>query len=120
MAKSPKGNEQKMERILNAWRTLAPTKSFGGMTLAQFEAACAPAQDTRRRIADLNNQLTEALADRDQADDILDDKMQQVVAGVIADPTEGPDSPLIEAFGYIRKSARKSGLTHKRGEPAKK
>src|SRR5437762_9933511 len=103
MAKTPKGNEQKMERILNAWRTLAPTKSFGGMTLAQFETACAPAQDARRRIADLSDQLTEAIATRDHADDILDDKMQQVVNGVLADPTEGPDSPLVEAFGYIRK-----------------
>jgi len=34
-----------------------------------------------------------------------------VVNGVLADPTEGPDSSLYEAMGYTRKSERKSGLT---------
>ena len=42
---SPKEIEEKYERMINAWRTLAPDKSFGGMTLAQFETACE-----RRRI----------------------------------------------------------------------
>ena len=40
----------------------------------------------------------------------------QVVAefeGVLADPTEGPDSALYAAFGYTRTSERKSGLTRK-------
>lgn len=32
--------------MLNAWETLAPGKSFGGMTLAQFQAAAPPAQET--------------------------------------------------------------------------
>jgi len=41
--------------------------------------------------------------------------MQGVVAGVKADPTEGPDSSLLEAFGYTRKSERKSGLSRKGG-----
>ncbi len=44
-------------------------------------------------------------------------KIQLVVAGVLADPNEGPDSPLYEAFGYTRKSERKSGLTRKGTEP---
>jgi hypothetical protein len=35
----------------------------------------------------------------------------RLVNGVLADPTEGPDSALYEAFGYTRKSERKSGLT---------
>jgi len=43
-----------------------------------------------------------------------------IINGILADPTEGPDSALIEALGYTRKSARRSGLTRKRGEPAKK
>ena len=38
---------------------------------------------------------------------------QLVVAGVLADPTEGPDSSLYEAMGYTRKSERRSGLTRK-------
>ncbi|MDT7779002.1 MAG: hypothetical protein QOC99_1514 [Acidobacteriota bacterium] len=116
----PKDIEEKLERILNAWRTLAPDKSFGGMTLAQFETACAPSSTTRAHIVELQARLTEALADRDTADDNTASKIQLAVAGVLADPTEGPDSTLYEAFGYTRISARKTGLTRKTKEPSKK
>lgn len=110
----PKDIETRLERIINAWSTLAPDKSFGGMTLAQFKAACAPSTETRVLIVELQNKLVEALADRDTADDDTLAKIQLVVNGVLADPTEGPDSPLYEAFGYKRKSNRKTGLTRKR------
>jgi hypothetical protein len=33
MAGSPKDNEEKLRRILNAWKTLAADKAFGGMTV---------------------------------------------------------------------------------------
>jgi hypothetical protein len=42
------------------------------------------------------------------------------VNGVLADPEEGPDSPLYEAFGYTRASERKSGLTRKGIKKAEK
>lgn len=111
---SPKDFEEKMERMLNAWRALAPEKTFGGMTLAQFEAVAAPAQAARRRIIELTEQLSKATAERDASDKAFAVKAQQVVAGVLADPTEGPDSALYQAFGYTRKSDRKSGLTRRR------
>jgi hypothetical protein len=120
MPRSPKNNEEKMERMLNAWRTLAPNKTFGGMTLAQFEEAAAPAIAARELVEDLNDQVTQALARRDQADEVVAVKAQLVVNGVLADPTEGPDSPLYEAFGYTPKSARKSGLTRKRNQSTTK
>jgi hypothetical protein len=41
------------------------------------------------------------------------DNADLVTNGVIGDPTEGPDSALYEAFGYVRKSEKKSGLTRK-------
>ncbi len=110
---NPKTNQQKIERMLNAWETLAPGKSFGGMTLAQFKAAAQPALDARQQIDDLEDQRTQALATRDNADEAFLDKAQLVVNGVLADPTEGDDSALYEAFGYTRKSDRKSGLTRK-------
>jgi crotonobetainyl-CoA:carnitine CoA-transferase CaiB-like acyl-CoA transferase len=116
---TPKQIEDKVERILTAWRTLAPDKSFGGMTLAQFEAAAAPSKAARQHINELNDQLTEAMATRDEADASILAKAQLVVAGVLADPTEGPDSPLYATFGYTRKSERKTGLTRKRNQPPK-
>jgi hypothetical protein len=117
MPTNPKNNEQKMEKMLNAWETLAPEKSFGGMTLAQFHQAALPAQGARQRIDDLEDQLKQALTDREQADDAFLAKAQLVINGVLSDPTEGPDSALYEAMGYTRKSERKSGLTRKRKQP---
>jgi hypothetical protein len=38
---------------------------------------------------------------------------QLVTNGVLGDPEAGPDSDLYEAMGYVRTSARKSGLTRK-------
>ena len=113
-----KKTEEKIERMLNAWRTLAPDKSFAGMTLAQFEAATAPSTAARQKIDALEAQLAEAYAERDRADEAFETKSKQVVAGVLADPTEGPDSPLYGAFGYTRASEQKTGLTRrKRTQP---
>jgi hypothetical protein len=115
MANTPKSREERMNRILNAWETLAPTKSFGGMTLAQFQAFCAPAQAARQRLGDLADQTTQATNDRDTGDEVVAEKSQLVINGVLADPTEGPNSSVYEAMGYTRKSERKSGLTKKGG-----
>jgi hypothetical protein len=103
--------------MLNGWETLAPDKSFGGMTLQQFKAAAQPAQAARQRLGEIDDQQRQALAQREAADEALQIKMQQVIAGVLADPTEGPDSALYESMGYTRKSERKTGLTRKRNTP---
>ena len=42
--------------------------------------------------------------------------MNRVVLGVRADPETGEDSALYEAMGYVRKSARRSGLKRGRRE----
>jgi hypothetical protein len=117
MAGNPKDVELKMQRILNAWETLAPDKTFGGMTLAQFRAAAQPSQAARDRLDDLEDQRTQAQAERDRADEDFLAKAQLVVNGVVGDPTFGPDSALYAAMGYTRKSDRKTGLTRKRKPP---
>jgi len=118
MAKGPKSVELKMERILNAWETLAATKTFGGLTLEQMQAIAAPARAAREEIEDLEDRLTLALAGRASADEVVAKKLQLVVNSVKGDPTEGPDSPLLQAMGYTRESERKSGLTRKRRPPS--
>ena len=114
MRKTPKSNLEKLQQVSNAWETLASNKSFGGMTFDQFKADTAPAIAARNLIEDLEDQLTQALAAREAADATCQTKIQLVVNGVLADPTEGPDSALYEAMGYTRKSERKSGLTRKK------
>src|SRR5437870_4690795 len=100
----PKDNESKLEQILTAWSSLASAKSFGGMTLADFRAVVKPAQDARHDIDDIEAQLTAAIARRESADEVGLAKVDLIVNGVRADPTEGPDSALYEAMGYTRKS----------------
>ena len=114
MPLNPKKNQEKIERMLNGWETLAPAKSFGGMTLAQLKATAQPALDARSHLDDLEAQMTQAIADREAADEAFLAKAQLVVAGVLADPTEGQDSALYQSFGYTRKSDRKSGLTRRK------
>lgn len=99
MTGSPKATEERMERMLNAWRTLAPAKTFGGMTLAQFEAVAAPAQEARGRLEELDNQQAQAVTERDRADETFEAKAKLVVAGVL---------------GYTRRSEHKSGLHRSR------
>ena len=119
MPVNPKGNIEKLERILTAWKTLAPAKSFGGMTLEQFEVFVNASRNARNQISELEDQLKEALALRDSSDDNALAKAQLVKNGVLADPTEGENSALYEAMGYVRKDDRKSGLTRKKNEPQK-
>jgi hypothetical protein len=113
---TPRKIEEKIDRTLNAWEQIAPAKSFGGMTLAQFQTVIAPSKAARQLIDDLQDQLTQAINQREAADDTTLAKMQLVVNGVLADPTEGVESSMYEAMGYTRKSERKSGLTRKKGD----
>ena len=117
MADSPKDNEEKLDRILNAWKTLASDKSFGGMTVDQFEADIAPSKTVRTQLAENDDQRTHLLNTRADVDEVSLGKAAMVVAGVVGDPNFGPDSSLYEAMGYTRKSERKSGLTRKGGTP---
>ena len=108
-----KKTEERIERMINAWRTLAPEKSFGGLTLTQFEAIAANSQAARQKIRRLDTELADAYVERDTADANFEANADRVVAGVLADPTEGEDSALYGGFGYTPKSQRKTGLTRK-------
>jgi hypothetical protein len=92
----------------------APDKTFGGMTLAQFKAKVKPSFDTREELRALESQTQAKQIERDNADEESLRVTQLAVNGVIGDPEEGPDSDLYEAFGYTRKSQRKTGLTRKK------
>ncbi|HKS27196.1 MAG TPA: hypothetical protein VJS44_05225 [Pyrinomonadaceae bacterium] len=115
MPKGPKEVEEKMERMLNAWETLAPDKSFGGMAFPQFRALADLSKAARDRIDELEDQLKQAIVERERADEAFLERADLVVNGVRADPTEGPDSALYQSFGYKRKSERRSGLHRKGG-----
>ena len=111
--RSPQDNEDRYEKIEDAFNTLAPTATFGGMTLAQFQAKLQPSIDARIEVKRIEDLLSAALVARDNADIQTLKDCDLVVKGVVGDPNFGDDSALYEAMGYIRKSQRKSGLTRK-------
>ena len=118
MAKTPKTAEEKMDTMLNAWKTLAAGKTFAGMTLADFETLVGNSKQPRARLAELADEMTREQARRDANDALFLEKAAMVVAGVVADSTEGANSALYQAMGYVRKDDKKSGLTRKKKAPA--
>jgi hypothetical protein len=114
----PKETEDRIRRVINGWTSLKPAKSFAGKTLDQFKTIVQPSLSDRELIDNLENQLAQAKNQQAADDEVSLATIQQIVAGVNADPEEGPDSSLIEAFGYTRKSERKSGLSRKGGGDA--
>ncbi len=117
MPNSPKSFGDDLQKVIDAWTELAPAKSFGGMTLAEFKTKVKPSFDKRTAIKSLELQMTQLLDQRDDADKVSAPEQQKVVKGVVGDPDFGDDSDLYEAMGYTRKSERKSGLTRKKKTP---
>lgn len=104
---------KKVSKVITAWETLAPTKSFGGMTLDEFKAKTKPSFDLRNEIAVLESQIIDTDTRLVDADVISNDATLLVVNAVKGDPEHGEDSALYAAMGYVRKSDRQSGLTRK-------
>lgn len=113
MSLSPKNIEDKLREMINSWEQMAPGKAFG-VTLDEFKAAIKPSFDARDKLADLNDQIIKTTNDRDTADEASLALAKRVLNSILADPTEGPDSSLVEGFGLVRKSDRKTGLTRKK------
>ena len=114
MSVNPKSNIEKLERILNAWTSIAPDAQFGAMSHKQFEDFINTSKTARATVADLENQLQDAIISRDKSDEIALAKAQLVKNGVLADPEEGGNSSLYAAMGYIRTDEKKSGLVRRK------
>jgi hypothetical protein len=103
----------RIESFRAAWRELAPEAIFAGMSLAQFEEAVAPPLELRRNILALDKQLNGLRTEKSKVDETANELLELVVNSVRGTPEFGADSALYRAFGYVRKSERKSGLTRK-------
>ena len=105
---APNLMEEKYQMTISAWETLAPDKSFGGMTLAQFKTTVRPSIEARQRIRTLDTQMTEAIKDRETGDTATAEALELVVNGVRADRSVGgADGALYKEMGYVPKSERK-------------
>jgi type II secretory pathway component PulM len=104
--------------IRAAWRDIAPDAKFAGMTLAEFEAATEAPLQLRADMANLRTKLKGMKASQADVDTAANELSDLVVNSVKGTPGFGQNSPLYSAFGYVRKSDRKSGLTQKRLAPS--
>ena len=111
MPKSPKKNEEIIQRALNALRSSAPDKKFNNKGLADLQAQAEKSMAVRRRLIEIKNEETERIAERETEDAKTLKMIEQIVAGIVGDDDYGDDSALYEMFGFIRKSQHKSGLT---------
>jgi hypothetical protein len=114
MPNNPREFEEKIVRVLNAFKTLAPAKKFGPIGVEELEMQINKSLMPRRKLEELANEKVEQKALLAAEDQKTMKMVQQLVAKIIADEEYGADSALYEAFGYVRKSERKSGLTRKK------
>jgi hypothetical protein len=119
MSNTPKENEIKYNRFLNALSALAPDKVFAGYQLSDLVTQTDKSSLPRADLIRLKDEEMQAEAARDAADSATMKMCEMIKNGVVADPEFGDDSALYEALGFIRKSNRRSGLTRKKTDPAK-
>jgi hypothetical protein len=110
---SPKRVANKLQKVIDAWGALRPTKSFAGMTLDQFKAKVQPSLAARDQLVTVQSQAKDYLAQRHQSDASSLELAQLVVNSVKGDPDEGETSGVYAAMGYVPKNQRRSGLTRK-------
>jgi len=113
MSANPQQIADDTQAVIDGWSELASTATFAKLTLAQYQAAVQPSFDARAKINSLETELKAQKDARDQADLVTNKTTAAVIKAVVADPNFGDDSALYEAMGYVRKSARASGLTRK-------
>lgn len=113
MAKITSKIVDRIEVFRAAWREMAPDVSFAGMTYAQFVEASELPLSVRMEILTMERELNGKRAEKALADEATSEMLTLVVNSVRGTPSYGEDCPLYRAFGFIRKSDRKSGLTRK-------
>lgn len=114
MPKSPKENEAKYTRFLEALTTHAPDKTFGGITLAEFAAQVERSNAPRRKLVKLADEKVSEETNRDNEDINTMKMCEKIKNGIIDSEEFGDDSALYESCGFVRKSERKTGLTRKK------
>ena len=120
MAKNfPKGNEEAIERAINALHDYAPDVKFKGKGLAELAPQAELSFASRRRLSELYHLTMQEVVNRETQDELALAIIAEIVDGVIGHEDFGDDSPLYEALGFVRRSQRKSGLTRKRKKEVK-
>jgi len=110
-------NRQIRERVTkmnNAWAQGAPAAIFKGITRTAFQTDIQSAAADDQEIADMEAQIKLRKTSRDEKYKRIHEGSTNIRDGVEGHADFGPDHPIYEAMGFVRTSARKSGLTRKK------
>ena len=103
-----RGLIERLKDFTTAWETFAPDLRFAGITLQELKTQSLPSFDIRVELASGESNRKAAVGTRNLADVATRTALNQVVAGVKADPAFGSNCALYRAMGYIPTSERKS------------
>jgi hypothetical protein len=119
MANRNKEIRDRVMKMNTAWAQGAPTVAFRKIKQVDFQADINAAAAAEQELADMEAQLQMKRVDIENRYKKLGEDANNVREGVEGHDDFGKDHPLIEAMGFVRSSARKSGLTRKKGDPPK-
>ena len=105
--------DARRDLFVSAWRQLAATESFAGMTLEQFIAATENAMTVRENLVDAKALMSSLIGERNAADAQLRDTLSLVINAVRGNPQFGQNSSLYRALGFTPASERATGKTNR-------
>lgn len=100
---------RKRAQFLSSWAEYAQDKTFGGMTLAEFETKSMEPFDVRKDLGDARTKVSGLILKRDKADDNLNEDLVLIAHAIRADQEFGEDSPFYRSLGFVPKSERRTG-----------
>jgi hypothetical protein len=122
MAGNPKDVGDRIQTMSDAWdqaiadAVVPATKKFKGMTKADFDLVVKPSLDARKKLAELDLEVTKYTNQRNDADKLSLKAIEDVFKGVAGDEAYGDDCDLYEQMGRKRKSEYGTGLTRKKAK----
>ncbi len=106
--------DERRDLFVSAWRQLAATESFAGMTLEQFIASTENAMTVRENLVDAKALLSSLIGERNVADAQLRDTLSLVINAVRGNPLFGQNSSLYRAMGFTPTGERATGKTNRK------
>ena len=104
---------ERIEMFKAAWLENGPDASFAGMTYAEFEEATKAPEGLGDEVLALRQKMGHKRVETQAAIAEAAELLDLVANSVKGTQGFGSDSALYRAFGYVRKSERKTGLTRK-------
>ena len=98
MSSTVKGLKSEIETILKSWGDQRKGKSFSGTAAVDFTKKVQPSLDLRGAIETNRLEFKSLLEQRRDADKASRTAITMLVAGIVSDESEGPDSEFLDTI----------------------